>query len=80
MTSYQIMDEAPARRMVTALLRRRALFLYANRQLHEAADYALHVSNHPERTREDIDAAVRRVREAARSLCRLLRKYRPPPG
>jgi hypothetical protein len=65
---------------VAALLRRRALFQHANRLLHEAADNALHVSNHPERTREDIDDAVRRVREAARSLCGLLRKYRPPPG
>jgi hypothetical protein len=65
---------------VAALLRRRALFLYANRLLHEAADQALHVSNRPERTREDIDDAVRRVREAARSLCGLLRKYKPPPG
>ena len=71
------MDEAPARRMVTALLRRRALFLYANRQLHEAADHALHVSNHPERTRADIDDAARRVRSATTSLCRLLRKYKP---
>jgi hypothetical protein len=67
-------------RTVTAMLRRRALFLHANRRLHEAADNALHVCNHPEPTREDIDDAVRRVREAARSLCGLLRKYRPPPG
>jgi hypothetical protein len=67
-------------RTVTALLRRRALFLHANRRLHEAADNALHVSNHPERTREDNDDAVRRVREAVRALCGLLRKYKPPPG
>jgi hypothetical protein len=33
---------------VAALLRRRALFLHANRLLHEAADNALHVSNHSE--------------------------------
>jgi hypothetical protein len=71
------MDEAMARRMVTALLSRRALFLYANRQLHEAADNAWHVSNHPERTRADIDDAARRVRSATTSLCRQLRKYRP---
>jgi hypothetical protein len=62
---------------VAALLRRRALYLHANRQVHEAADHALHVSNHPERTRADIDDAVRRVREATSLLCRLLRKYRP---
>jgi len=62
---------------VAALLRRRALYLHANRQVHEAADNALHVSNHPERTRADIDDAARRVREAASLLCRLLRKYRP---
>ena len=71
------MDEAMRRTSVTVLLRRRALFLHANRRLHEAADNALLVSNHPERTRENIDDAVRRVREAASSLCRLLRKYRP---
>jgi hypothetical protein len=62
---------------VAALLRRRALFLYANRQVHEAADNALHVSNHPERTRADIDDAAHRVRSTATSLCKLLRKYRP---
>jgi hypothetical protein len=71
------MDEATARRMVTALLRRRALFLYANRQLRAAADNALYVSNHPERTRADIDNAARRLRSAATSLCKMLRKYRP---
>jgi hypothetical protein len=60
-----------------ALLRRRALFLHANRQVHEAADNALHVSNQPERTPQDVDDAARRVRSAATSLCRLLRKYRP---
>jgi hypothetical protein len=71
------MKEAMARRMVTALLRRRALYLHANRQVHNAADHALHVSNHPERTRADIDDAARRLRSAATSLCKLLRKYRP---
>lgn len=71
------MGETTARRMVTALLRRRALYLHANRQLHEAADKALHVSNHPERTRVDIDDAARRLRSATTSLCKLLRKYRP---
>ena len=62
---------------VAALLRRRALYLHANRQVHEAADHALHVSNHPEQTRADIDDAARRVRDAATSLCKLLRKYKP---
>jgi hypothetical protein len=62
---------------VAALLRRRALFLHANRQVHEAADNALRVSNHAERTRADVDDAARRVRGVATSLCKLLRKYRP---
>jgi hypothetical protein len=65
-------------RAVTLLWEQRARFLVANQQLRNAAIIAMRTIMIPNRSKSQIDSAVRQIRAAARFQCRMLKEYKPP--
>jgi hypothetical protein len=64
-------------RAVALLWEQRSRFLQANKQMRDAASNAILTIMIPNRSKSQIDSAVRQIRAAARFQCRMLRKYKP---
>jgi hypothetical protein len=65
-----------AMRAVALLRKRRERFLQANKQMRDAADYAIRTIMTPNRRTARIDKAVREIQAAARFQCKMLREYK----
>jgi hypothetical protein len=68
----------PSKRAVALLWKQRALFLQANKQMRDAATNAFLTIATRNRSKAQIDSAVRQVRSAAKFQCRMLREYNAP--
>jgi len=64
-------------RAIALLWKKRSLFLLANQQMRVAAVNAMRTIMIPNRSKAQIDSAVRQIWAAARFQCRMLREYKP---